>query len=345
MEKRRKPFKIILIAICVTVGVLAAASVIYVDSFLSRISAPENIEQIAPENEFFEYDGIEVNDAPVIDPMDIVWPAGEQPEADQPEAEPPAPPATSTGKEVVNILLIGQDKRPGEKRARSDAMIIASYSENDGKLTLISLMRDMYVPIPGYSDNRINAAYQFGGMKLLDKTIEKNFGVGIDGNFEINFEGFSQLVDMLGGIDLSLNTTEATHLNKKFGWKLARGKNHLNGQQTLEYARIRYVGNGDFERTERQRIVLRQIFDGIMQLNLAKKYQLLEKMLPFLTTDMSKQKILGYVSMVLAKGVTRTESFRIPADGSYKQAKVRNMAVLVPNLTKIRALINNYIYK
>jgi anionic cell wall polymer biosynthesis LytR-Cps2A-Psr (LCP) family protein len=64
-------------------------------------------------------------------------------------------------------------------------------------------MRDMYVPIPGYSDNRINAAYQFGGMELLDKTIKKDFGVSVDGNMEVSFEGFIQLVDMREGLTLS----------------------------------------------------------------------------------------------------------------------------------------------
>jgi LCP family protein required for cell wall assembly len=184
----------------------------------------------------------------------------------------------------------------------------------------------------------------FGGMALLDKTIKKDLGVSIDGNIEVNFEGFTQLVDMLGGIDIDLNKAEAAHLNKKYGRKLAGGINHMDGQQTLEYARIRYVGKGDYERTDRQRTVLLQIFDSMMQLSLAKKYVMLNKMLPYLTTDMSKQEILGYAYAVLTHGVISTKSYRLPADGTFKSAKIRKMAVLVPNLTKNRALLKKYIY-
>jgi len=212
-------------------------------------------------------------------------------------------------------------------------------------LKLISLMRDMYVPIPGYSDNRINASYMFGGMRLLEKTIEKDFGVSIDGNIEVNFEGFTQLVDMLGGIEIPLKDNEALHLNKENGWKLTAGKNHLSGQQTLEYARIRHVGNGDYERTDRQRTVLKKILSNSMALGLGKKYKMLDKMLSYITTDLTKQEILGYAYTMVTNGVKDTSSYRIPEDGTFKTAKIRKMSVLVPNLTKNRVLIKKYIYE
>ncbi len=302
------------------------------------------MERITRENEFFD---IENNsdygdDIPQLMPEDIVWPAGDRKGVEAPAIEINRNAADT---EVINILLIGQDKRPGEKRARSDALIIASYSKKDGALKLFSLMRDMYVPIPGYSDNRINAAYQFGGMELLDKTIKKAFGITVDGNIEVSFESFTQLIDMLGGLDIELNKAEAAHLNLKFGWKLSEGHNHLNGDETLEYARIRHVGHGDFERTDRQRTVLAKIFENAKGLSLAKQYQMLDKMLPCLTTDMTKQEILGYAYAVLTGGVKGTESHRIPMDGAYKTAKIRKMAVLVPNLAKARAFLKACVYE
>lgn len=334
--KNRKPLKIFLISFFLIVGAIAAAFGVFIYTELSKINAPQEIAGISPENEVFETeDNTDFGaDVPQVKPDDVVWPS-----ADKPVTDTPVP-----DKKTINILLIGQDKRPGEKRARSDSIIIASYSKKDGALKLISLMRDMYVPIPGYSDNRINASYQFGGMELLDKTVETDFGITIDGNVEVNFEGFTHLVDMLDGIDITLNKAEAAHLNKKNGWKLTQGDNHMNGQQALEYARIRYVGNGDYERTERQRTVLSEIFSKMMQLNLSKKYKMLDKMLPYLTTDMTKQEILGHTYMILTNGVKSTESLRIPADGTYKSATIRKMAVLVPNLTKTRALLKDYIY-
>jgi LCP family protein required for cell wall assembly len=339
MKKRGKALKTILISFGVAVVTLVAASGVFIYSELSKINAPERLEYIGPENEVFDTEGNSEygTELPQLKPEDIVWPIGdENNETAIPDTEGPY-----ANKEIINILLIGQDRRPGEKRARSDALIIASYSKKDGSLKLFSLMRDMYVPIPGYSDNRINAAYQFGGMELLDKTIKKDFGVTVDGNMEVSFEGFTQLVDMLGGLDIELNKTEAAHLNKKFGWKLSGGRNHLSGQQTLEYARIRHVGHGDFERTERQRTVLANIYGSFSKLNVTKKYQMLDKMLPYLTTDMSKQEILSCAYAVLKGGIKNIESYRIPAEGEYKMVKIRDMAVLVPNLAKARALLKD----
>ena len=94
---------------------------------------------------------------------------------------------------IKSILLIGQDKREGESRQRSDSMILATLDKDQGTVSLTSFMRDLYVAIPGYSTTRINAAYAYGGMDLLDQTLEENFGVKIDGNVEVDFEVFQVL--------------------------------------------------------------------------------------------------------------------------------------------------------
>ena len=110
-------------------------------------------------------------------------------------------------------MLIGQDRRKGEDRQRSDSIIICSVNKDKGEIILTSVMRDLYVPIPGYKDNRINAAYQFGGMELLDEVIEENLGVHIDGNVEVDFDGFMESLSVLGNLDIELNATEAKYLN------------------------------------------------------------------------------------------------------------------------------------
>ena len=106
---------------------------------------------------------------------------------------------------LINILLVGQDRREGEGRQRSDTMILCSINLETGETSLISFLRDLYVQIPGgYSDNRLNATYAFGGFDLLDATLTENFGVSIDGNFEVDFTGFEAIIDMVGGIDIEL---------------------------------------------------------------------------------------------------------------------------------------------
>lgn len=113
---------------------------------------------------------------------------------------------------IKSILLIGQDKREGESRQRSDSMILATLDKDQRTVSLTSFMRDLYVAIPGYSTTRINAAYAYGGMELLDATLEENFGVKIDENVEVDFEVFQVLVDKVGGIDLELTQAEADYI-------------------------------------------------------------------------------------------------------------------------------------
>ena len=126
-----------------------------------------------------------------MDPEDVIWPEDDN--------------GVIRDKDIINILLIGQDRRPGEGRARSDSMMIATLNRKNGSIKITSLMRDMYVQIPGYSDNRINAAYAFGGMKLLNEVIAKNFLIHIDGNIEVDFEGFIEGIDIIGGVEISIN--------------------------------------------------------------------------------------------------------------------------------------------
>jgi len=244
----------------------------------------------------------------------------------------------------MNILLIGQDRREGEPRERSDSMILVSFNKNDGTVKLISLMRDLYVQIPGYSDNRLNAAYAFGGMELLDKTIARNFGIQIDGNFEVDFEGFKQVIDTMGGIDVSLTKAEVNYLSKNCHLELSEGLNHLDGEQALAYARIRKL-DSDFGRTERQRKIVMQAMSDMLKLSTAEKLKLLDSVLPYLTTDLSKTDILRYCMTVLQVGVNGTESYNIPVEGTYKFASIRGMSVIVPDLQENREYLSEYIYE
>lgn len=328
-KKPKKKWKKIIIIVAIVLAVLIIAGAAFVYWELSKIGEREPVVTVAPGDEFFETDDGSPDDTTVIDPEEIQWPADVTPVSDL---------------DVLNILLIGQDRRDGESRQRSDSMIIVSYDMKDGTVKMISLMRDMYVQIPGYSDNRINVAYVFGGMELLDATIEQNFGIRIDGNFEVDFEGFTKVIDVLGGVDITLNSVDANYLNNNFGWSLIEGENHLDGDQALQYSRIRYVGNADYERTERQRNVLNQVFKDILTLDTVKKLQMLDEILPYLTTDMSKQEILNYGFTILQNGINEIESYRIPVDGTYKSASIRGMSVLVPDLEANREYLMEYIY-
>jgi LCP family protein required for cell wall assembly len=327
--KKKRVWRKTVIIVCGFLAVSIIIGLLFIHAKMSKIKKYIPEATIAPQYETFETDDQEPGaDLEVVDPADITWPADT---------------VKFFNPDIINVLLIGQDRRSGQSNQRSDSMIIFSYNKADKTIKLISLMRDMYVQIPGYSDNRINAAFQFGGMELLDKTIEKDFGVSVNGNIEVDFEGFISIVDEIGGIDIKISDYDANHLNKKHGWNLVEGMNHLDGKKALAYARIRYVGNADYERTDRQRRVLEIIINEIMSLSLPEQLKMFDTILPYMTTDMSKQEILGCCYFVLQSGIDGVERYRIPADGAYYSASIRGMSVLVPDLQKNQELLMQYI--
>ncbi len=242
---------------------------------------------------------------------------------------------------VINILLIGQDRRPGETRARSDSMILCTFNKDTKTLILTSILRDLYVQIPGYQDNRVNVAYAAGGMKLLNETLEKNFGIRVDGNVEVDFTQFADIVDLVGGVRIDLRADEASLINKTMGVSLAEGVNLLTGEQALQYARIRSLdSDGDFSRTNRQRKVVSAIVDAYKNASLKTLLSTLDDILPMITTDMSNLQILSYaIELFPLLSDVQIVSQRIPADGTYSGQMIRGMAVLVADMDAARALL------
>lgn len=255
---------------------------------------------------------------------------------------------------VVNVLLVGQDTRNPEQRARSDSMIVLSINKNTNQLTMVSLMRDLYVKIPGYSDNKLNAAYAFGGFELLDETIAANFGIQIDYNVEVNFGGFKDIIDTVGGIDIELNEAEAEYMNSPdfvddMGAKLERqlspGLNHLNGQEALCYARIRHVGNSDWERTDRQRKVIQTVYSQIREENWTKLLDIYSSVADDLTTDMNNTQIISIAFSAYSMGLESINSYRVPADHMYTNERINGMDILVPkDWDTTRSLVKEYLY-
>ena len=256
--------------------------------------------------------------------------------------------------DVKNILLIGQDRREGEERQRSDSMILCSINTKTKKIVLTSFMRDMYVQIPGYSNNRMNSVYMFGGMKLLDKVIENNFGIKIDGNVEVDFDGFINALTVVGNLDISLTAEEAWYLNggnwsdqgsDSTGWNLQEGVNALTPDQALAYTRIRYIGNSDWDRTERQRKIVTAAFDKMMNTgNVATMLKLAREVMPYFTTDMTSADILSYIKTIAVNRITHISGERIPVDGYYASETVDGMDVLIPDLAMNSQLLQSYIY-
>ena len=246
-----------------------------------------------------------------------------------------------TGSGIVNILLIGQDRREGEETARSDSMILCTYHRKTGNVTMTSFLRDLYVPIPGHHNNRINAAYSEGGAALLDRTLRENFDLQIDGNIEVDFSQFSQIIDLLGGVQLELREDEAAEINKETGSGLSAGVQVLNGEQALTYARIRKLdADGDFSRTSRQRKLMNALLGSYRNIKWKDLLPLIDELLPLISTDMNYGRLVLLAMEILPKlSDAQITSQRIPADGTFTDEKIDGMAVLSADLEANRQLL------
>ena len=323
-KRKQKPSgqRILLSALCVLLAIILALMIVvavFVDSLLGRI------DRVEPDKEMLSDDQIEE----LLKPEstrgeDYSGPAYKDEDIRLPET----PAQVIQNDEVINILLIGQDRRGSTGRSLSDAMILCSINKKTKTLTMTSFLRDIYVSIPGRKSQKLNAAYLIGGMELLDKTLAENFGVQVDGNVEVDFSQFSKLIDLLGGVDMNLTEAEAAHLNREYGFALTAGVNHLNGEQALHYSRIRKIGT-DFGRTDRQRKVIAALVDQFRNASVAQLMNTLTGVLDLITTDMTDAEIVGYVVELapMLKDL-KIESQHIPADGTYDFGDVSDRGIV-----------------
>lgn len=242
------------------------------------------------------------------------------------------------GSGLINILLIGQDRREGESQARSDTMILCTFHKESNRLTMTSFLRDLYVEIPGHHDNRINAAYSLGGMQLLNRTLKHNFDLHIDGTVEVDFTQFSGIIDLLGGVEIQLRQDEARVINEETGSSLSEGTQILNGEQALAYSRIRKLDlDGDFSRTGRQRKVIGALLNAYRNIRPAELMPALTQILPMITTDMNPGQILMCALEILPRlSSAEIVSQHVPAAGAYRDETIDGMSVLVTDMESAR---------
>lgn len=233
---------------------------------------------------------------------------------------------------VYNILLIGDDSRNTDESRRSDAMILISINESKEQIIMTSLMRDSWVYIPGYGSDRLNEAQVKGGTDLLIDTIETNFRIKIDNYMKIDFFAFMEVVDALGGVEMTITDEEVENMNyyipqlnkllgnpKEQDVMTVGGTYTLNGIQTLAYVRCRYVSGAEFGRTGRQRKVLTVLFERFKECSLAEMMDVVEVVLPNVTTDISEDKLLSLITnAALEYKDYELVSQSMPFDGTWR---------------------------
>lgn len=260
---------------------------------------------------------------------------------------------------VYNILLVGVEAIGNSSVAsgRTDSIMIATINTKQKTLGLTSIMRDSYVTIPGYYDTKINAAFGHGGIELLYETIAYNYNLRLDGSAIVSFKTFQKIIDELGGIDIEITPAEAQYLNttnyvsKKSNRTLKPGMNHMNGNQALGYARVRYRATldgsvDDFGRTSRHRRVMGAIFKEVKKSNPITLVKLLDTVFSQVQTDIKKSNASSYLAEVMELSLDGVplDNLRLPIDGSYQGVKINRAAVVTFDAAANKEALANFVF-
>ena len=320
-KQPRKPLggkKIALIVVAVLLVLVIAVvifGVAYYNSMLNKVSRAEFTPNSISDEELeaiMNYNP----DAPTAD-------AETTQAATELTTVPTTLPYTESGKDIINILVVGQSARDGEDARMADTMILATVNKTTKTLTLTSFLRDTYLKLPNYKDStgrqhtcgeqRINVCYHLGwtwdgtagAMAMMNQCLRENFGIEVDYNIEIDFDAFVKVVDMLDGIEIELTEAEAEYLNNDDVWvyyDVEPGLTRLDGMAALSYARMRKAAgdsDSDIKRTSRQRVLIEKIFEKVKAWSFASLQKMANEVLPMITTNMTNDQITTCIWEIL----------------------------------------------
>ncbi len=270
-----------------------------------------------------------------------------------------------------SILLCGTDARLWDDMKHTDTMIIACYNLKTGSIRMISVMRDIFVDISkdvsGRGNVRLNTVSAFGGMELLIRKLNQFLGLNIREYMLVDFAGFVEVVNLMGGIDMDITEVEMQYINSSLTEQVnllvdktyrksvmeectlsEYGPNiHLNGLQSLAFARTRKSDN-DFKRTDRQRkVIVAAAHKAIDTVTIPQVAQMVNIALQYVETNISVSGVVQLGMGVMTKGIDDIQSTRLPVDNSYKGEKRNNVWGMYDmdwnvNKAEVQRLLNGY---
>ncbi len=256
-------------------------------------------------------------------------------------------------KDVYNLLLVGVDRRDSSWFGNADSIILISVDRNRKVLNMISFMRDLYADIPGYGVQKINAACALGGCPLLVKTLEANYGVSIDNYISLDYGGMVAMIDAIGGVQIEVTDEEAELANGLIRdmttflggdpsehYFSGGGSCLADGFQATAYSRIRFVGNNDYERTKRQRIVMTKILEKVKNMDFEELGAFALKVLPELTHNIDPVTMLLLIPLLPQFAKYDISESRVPYDGLYRSEG----EILIPEMEETKRRIHETIY-
>ena len=265
---------------------------------------------------------------------------------------------TVSDEAIYNVMLIGVDRRDKSWNGNSDAMMLVSINKKKNKVSVTSLMRDTYVDIEGVGYDKLNAAYAYGAGPLLCQTVTDTYKVQVDRYAAVDFFDLIDIIDIIGGVSLEITPKEAEVANGYIldmcnlmnidGYEhqipASVGFVRCDGVQAVAFARNRFVGNSDFERTERQRYVIQQLIKEIEQMSIAQMTEKMQAILGHVTMNIPETEIwsmLGEVTDILDY---EFEMSRVPYDNMYDVIYVKGRDMLVPHWDATIENLHNTIY-
>jgi len=240
-----------------------------------------------------------------------------------------------------NILLIGSDSREGEA-GRADTIMVLQLDGPSKQPKLLSFMRDTLVTIPGYGENKINAAYAFGGADLVRQTLAENFGLETNYYAKVDFRSFEKVIDTLFPSGVAINAEK--DMSKNLEVAIKQGQQQMNGLELLQYARFRMDEEGDFGRVRRQQQVMDAIFSEMKNpLAILKLPYAAGKVLGYASTNLPMSFLLKN-TFSIARGAGGVDSLTVPVADSWQYGSSASAgSVLVVNLETNQQAIRNFL--
>ena len=280
-------------------------------------------------------------------------------------AEPSAAPeltvtATPTVSEpveetVCHFLVLGMDDGEGSGEVSSDLILFVTVNADTGEIKLTTILRDLFVSMPGAGEDNLSVAYARGGIALVYDTLEENLGIRPYGYLLFSYDKFRSFIDQLGGVTVTLTAKEADYLNKTNyisvpeNRVMVNGENHLNGDQALGYCRIRHVGTAqneynDIGRTARCQRLIMALYEQNKGRRLTELFNILTECFRMITTDITGEECSDYLNLFFNMPESTFSSCRIPAEGSYTTSIIRGKAALVADLSEHRAMWQEFLF-
>ncbi len=321
-KRGKKAGKIVLLSLLVLLVAGVIGGVIFYNNMIDLVTRAEVVEKDA------------TVDPALFGIMDETLDLDETTEPE--ETTPTTLPYTPSDLDIINVLVVGQAARDGEDYRYADTMILATINKLTKTVTLTSFLRDTYVDMPDYMGhrcgwNRINTVYHLGwtwgdtggAMEMMNLCLKNNFGVEVDYNVEIDFDAFRKVIDLLGGVRITLSEEEADYLNNdgKTWQEVTEGENRLFGDAALAYARMRKAkgdNDSDIKRTARQRNLITVILNKLVKKDFNTLMDMAKEVLPMITTNMTNDEITTCLWEILPLlPELKIESGTCPVQGTY----------------------------